>query len=132
MSKPYAGTSAAKLIADHVRDLKHCKTQDEIAAEAGFRNANLLTMLKSGKNEVPLDRVPDLARALEVDPAHLMRSSLEQWIGSAAAAAVVSVFGTPITKNELQWINEIRDASDHKDPHITGKGRAAIRGHFGK
>lgn len=132
MAHPYADSAAARLIVDRVRDLKHSKTQGEIAVEAGFQNSNFLTMLKSGKNKIPLDRVPDLARALEVDPALLMRLSLEQSIGPAAAAAVVSVFGTPVTQNELHWLNEIRDASDHKDPHMTAKGRAAIRGYFGK
>ncbi|SIT02987.1 hypothetical protein [Paracoccus saliphilus] len=128
MSKPYAGTPAAKLIADHVHYLKHRKTQSDIAVESGFRNSNFVSMLKSGANNVPICRAPGLARALEVDPALLMRLSLEQSIGPAAAKAVLSVFRTPVSKNELLWLNEIRDSSDHNDPHMTAKGRATIRG----
>lgn len=132
MSHPFAGTAAAKLIADRVGYLKHRKTQSDIAAESGFRNSNFVSMLKNGSNKVPIDRVPDLARALEVDPALLMRLSLEQSIGPAAAKAVLSVFRTPVSENELQWLTEIRDASEQNDPHMTAKGRAAIRGYFGK
>src|SRR5690606_24280839 len=110
----------------------HRKTQGEIAAEAGFQNPNFVSMLKNGANKVPIDRVPDLARALEVDPALLLRLSLEQSIGPAAAKAVLSVFRTPVSENEHHWLSEIRDASDHLDPHMTAKGRAAIRGYFGK
>jgi DNA-binding Xre family transcriptional regulator len=73
MSNPFQNTPAARLIADRVRDLSHRKTQAEIAAEAGFTNANMMSLLKSGKNKVPLDRVPSLAKALEMDPALLMR-----------------------------------------------------------
>ena len=77
MTHPYANTPATRLIIDRVRDLSHRKSQAEIAAEAGFVNANFVSLLKSGKNKVPLDRVPALARALEVDPAYLMRLALD-------------------------------------------------------
>ncbi len=77
MSNPHLNTPAALFIADRVRDLKHRKSQKEIAQEAGFVNANMLSLLQSGATKVPLDRVPALARALEVDRAYLMRLSLE-------------------------------------------------------
>jgi len=37
-----------------------------------------------------------------------------------------------VTGNELGWLNEIREASDHSDPRMTSRGRAAIRAIFGK
>jgi len=61
MTNPYANTATARLIADRIRDLSHRKTQAEIASEAGFGNANMMTFLKNGRNKVPLDRVPSLA-----------------------------------------------------------------------
>ena len=63
MTNPYANTATARLIADRIRDLSHKKTQAEIASEAGFANANMMTFLKNGRNKVPLDRVPSLAKA---------------------------------------------------------------------
>ena len=59
MTNPYKNTPTARFITDRVRDLSHRKTQSEIAAEAGFVNANFMSLLKSGKNKVPLDRVPE-------------------------------------------------------------------------
>ena len=132
MTNPYANTPATRLIIDRVRDLSHRKSQAEIAAEAGFVNANFVSLLKSGKNKVPLDRVPALARALEVDPAYLMRLSLDQSIGATAARAITEIFGTPVTENERGWITELRDASDNTDPRLTGRARTALRGIFGK
>ena len=132
MSNPFQNTPAARLIADRVRDLSHRKTQAEIAAEAGFTNANMMSLLKSGKNKVPLDRVPSLAKALEMDPALLMRLALDQAVGVTAAKAITDIFGSPVTENERGWLAELRDVSDNTDPRLTARSRAALRGIFGK
>jgi len=129
---PYQNTPTAKLIADRIRDLSHRKTQAEIASEAGFPNANMMTHLKNGRNKVPLDRVPSLAKALEVDPAMLMRLALDQAVGATAAKAITEIFGTPVTQNERGWLMEMRDASDNTDPRMTARSRAALRAIFGK
>ncbi|KPQ05855.1 MAG: hypothetical protein HLUCCA12_13825 [Rhodobacteraceae bacterium HLUCCA12] len=129
---PYENTPTARLIADRIRDLSHRKTQAEIASEAGFANANMMSMLKSGKNKLPLDRVPSLAKALEVDPAMLMRLALDQAVGATASKAITDIFGTPVTENERGWLAEIRDASDNSDPRLTGRSRAVLRSIFGK
>ncbi len=132
MSTPFHNTPAAQLITDRIQALSHRKTQAEIASEAGFANANMMTFLKNGRNKVPLDRVPALAKALEVDPAYLMRLSIEQAIGVTSAQAVVEIFGTPATENERGWLMELREASDNGDPRLTARSRAALRGIFGK
>ena len=132
MTQPYQNTATAKLIADRIRDLSHKKTQAEIAIDAGFPNANMITFLKNGRNKVPLDRVPSLAKALEVDPAYLMRLALDQAVGATAAKAITDIFGTPATENERGWLQELRDASENTDPRITARSRATLRGIFGK
>lgn len=132
MTLPYQNTATAKLIADRIRDLGFKKTQAEIASEAGFPNANMISFLKNGRNKVPIDRVPSLAKALEVDPAFLMRLALDQAVGATAAKAIVDIFGTPATVNEQVWLAELRDASDNSDPRITTRSRAALRAIFGK
>ena len=132
MIKPFQNSPAAKLVADRVRDLSHKKTQAEIAAEAGFANPNFMTFLKNGQNKIPLDRVPSLAKALEVDPAYLMRIALDQSVGATAGKAITDIFGSPSTENERGWLVEIRDASENTDPRLTSRSRAALRGIFGK
>lgn len=132
MSNPFKNSRAAVFLTERLRDLKHRKTQKEVAREVGFLNANMLSLLKSGANKVPLDRVPALAKALEADPAYLMRLSLEQSVGVTAANAIVEVFGTPVSENERGWLEEIRDASDHSDPRLTTRSRVVLRGIFGR
>jgi hypothetical protein len=115
-----------------VLELRPRKSQAEIAVETGFVNPNVLAMIKSGATKLPLDRVPSLARALDCDAAYLMRLALEQSEGDTAAQAIVEIMGTPVTGNELGWLQEIRDASDHSDPRLTQRSRTAIRAIFGK
>ena len=80
---------------------------------------------------MPIDRVPSLAKTLEVDPAHLMRLAPDQAVGATAAKAIVDIFGTPATVNEQGWLAELRDAADNADPRITARSRAALRAIFG-
>ena len=130
--KPYADTRLAKYIDKRVMKMRPNKSQNEIAVEAGFVSVNMLSMIKAGSTKLPLDRVPSLARALECDPAYLLRLTLDQVLGDTTASAIVEILGTPVTNNELGWLNEIREASGHSDPRMTGRGRAAIRAIFGQ
>jgi hypothetical protein len=130
--KPHADTGLAKYIERRVLELKSKKSQLQIASEAGFPNPNMVTMIKTGASKLALDRVPSMARALECDPALLLRLALEQAIGGTAAQAIIEIFGTPVTANELGWLQEVRAASDHSDPRMTSRSRAAIHTIFGK
>ena len=130
--KPYQDTELAKYVERRVLELKSKKTQAEIASEAGYPNANMVSMVKSGSSKLALDRVPSMARALECDPAYLMRLALEQAVGRTAAAAVIEIFGEPVTQNELGWIKAIRTASDNSDPRLASRSQAAISAIFGR
>jgi len=130
--KPHQDTRLAKYVERRILELKPKKTQAEIAAQAGYPNPNMVTMIKQGSSKAALDRIPSLARALEVDPGYLMSLALEQAIGKTAAAALIEIFGDPISQNELGWIKAIREASDHSDPRLTSRSRAAINAIFGR
>ncbi|SLN53601.1 hypothetical protein ROG8370_02405 [Roseovarius gaetbuli] len=130
--KPHEETRLAKYIERRVLELKARKSQLQIASEAGFPNANMITMIKNGSSKLALDRVPSMARSLECDPAYLMGLALEQAVGDTAAQAIIEIFGTPITANELGWLQEIRGASEHSDPRITSRSQTAIRAIFGR
>lgn len=132
MPNAYEDSPAAAFVRRQTELLSHRKTQKVIAHEAGFVNSNLISMIKNGTTKIPLDRVPALARALEADPAYLMRLSLEQAIGQTASVAVLEVFGTATTLNERGWLEEIRDASGQTDPKLTARSRSALRAIFGK
>lgn len=125
--KPHADSRLAKFLNTRLLELKHKKTQAQIAEEAGFVNPNMLTMIKQGSTKLPLDRVPDLAKALDTDRALLLRLAFEQAEGSTIAAAIYEIIGEPVTENERGWLAEIRDASGDTDPRLTSRAKAAVR-----
>ena len=59
------------------RPMKGKTSRAEIAAEAGFDDADVLSRIEGGAFSLPLERAADLARALEVDPAYLLRLAAE-------------------------------------------------------
>ncbi len=130
--KPYENTRLAKFIRQRVLKLQSTKSQSEIAAEAGFVNPNMISMIKGGSNKLPLDRVPSLARALDCDAAFLLGLALEQTVGETQAHVIVDVLGAPVSANELDWLTEIRKASGFSDPCLTADHRDAVQAMFGK
>jgi transcriptional regulator with XRE-family HTH domain len=129
--KPYAETKLAKFLEKRILELRPKKTQRKIAAETGFASVNMLAMIKAGKSRLPLDRVPALAKALEVDGARLFLMAVEQQ-DNALAIVLRDIFGTAVSRNEVDWLEEIRGASRHTDPNLTARAQKAIRGIFGR
>ncbi|EBC2960978.1 XRE family transcriptional regulator [Salmonella enterica] len=54
------------------------KNQATIASEIGYKNPNNLSLIKSGKIPLPIDKVRPLANALGADPVRLMLMVLEE------------------------------------------------------
>jgi hypothetical protein len=131
MKRPYADSDLAAFIAKRVLGLRP-KSQIDIAGEAGFVNANVVSMLKSGATKLPLDRVLALAKALECDPKRLFLLAFRQRGYETEQTAIADIFGTVVTRNEVIWLEELRDASGRSDPSLTSRSRAALRGIFSK
>ncbi|MCZ8548774.1 hypothetical protein OOJ09_31905, partial [Mesorhizobium qingshengii] len=86
--KPYSSTRLAQFVERRILELKAKKTQSTIASEAGFGQHNMLTNIKLGNSKLPLDRVPALAKALEVDAALLFMMAVEQLGGDTTELAI--------------------------------------------
>ena len=122
---PFASTRLAKFVSKRIDEL-HNKTQADIAREAGFKNANFVTMIKTGSAKLPLDRVPEFAKALDTDPGALMRLAIEQTYGPKMLAVFVELLGEPLTENERAWIDLVRTASNGIDPFPSTTARKAL------
>ena len=130
--RPHEHTRLTRFLNRRIDELRGTKTQVEIAEQAGYTNPNNVSMLRSGAAKLALDRVPQMAKALDVDPAFLLRLTLEQALNLTTARAIDEILGTPISANERMWIEEIRDASGDSDPRLTARSRSALRAIFGK
>ncbi|MGA7181264.1 MAG: hypothetical protein WBX11_16985 [Thiobacillaceae bacterium] len=59
------------------------KSQKEIAVEVGYDKANVITMFKQGSTKLPINKVPIFAKALGVDPVHLLRIVMQEYAPDA-------------------------------------------------
>lgn len=98
---------------------KSDKTQIEIAHELGYDKPNIITMFKHGATKVPVAKVPALARALGLDPAHLLRLALSEY-SPEILEAIESSFGWLVAEDEYQLLKQVRT--------LTGGDPAAMKG----
>ncbi|ENL8728993.1 XRE family transcriptional regulator [Citrobacter amalonaticus] len=89
------------------------KTQATIAKEMGYRNSNNLSLIKSGKIPLPVDKVRPLALSLDADPVRLMLMVLEE-----RHPELLEFFreeGTaPLTKDEKLVLEAFRKRFDNQ------------------
>lgn len=109
-----ARTTVAEFIADSLA--LSDRTQREIAQECGFDTPNVISMIKDGSMKVPISRVGALAKALEVDPAHLLRLVLLEYAPETWEAIENIMQSTVLTANELKLVHAYR--------HLTGDNDA--------
>jgi transcriptional regulator with XRE-family HTH domain len=118
---PYAETPMAQYLTKQIDALSGIKTQREIAAEIGYDKPNMISMFKRGEAKVPLDKIPALAKALHVDPAHLFRLAMEQqWPGMKAV--VDEIFKNIASDNETETLlKPWREITKERDPSPTSQ-----------
>jgi hypothetical protein len=100
ITAPYADTALCKFVTKQIAALSGLKSQREIAAEVGYDRPNIISMIKNGVTALPLDKVPAFAKALDVDPRHLFRLTLEQNHPEIARVAH-EIFGNVVSDNEM-------------------------------
>ena len=92
------------------------KTQRQISEETGFESPNLITMIKNGTSKLPINRIANLARSLNTDPAHMLRVVMSEYSPDSWAAIEQNMGGSVLTANELDLVRQFRLATADKDP----------------
>ncbi len=98
-----ATSQLARFVSKQIEKHQHRLTQREIAHRAGFKNANILSMIKDGRVKMPLERVPALAAALECDVTELGLLALRQHYSDDLVTLILSLGGqrNPVSADEL-------------------------------
>jgi transcriptional regulator with XRE-family HTH domain len=123
---PFENGAVARYIDKQIDALKGVKTQREIAAEIGYEKPNIISMFKHGEVKVPLDKIPALAKALHVDPAHLFRLALEQYWPDLGDT-IVGIFGPIVSANEEEiLLKPWREATHNLDPAPSPEIKEAV------
>jgi transcriptional regulator with XRE-family HTH domain len=128
---PFADSKIASYLSKQIDALQGIKSQREIASEIGYDKPNMISMFKRGEAKVPLDKVPALAKAINVDPAFLFRLALEQYWPDVASA-LAPVFRTVISRNEEKLILAFREMTNDTDPEITQEILTKLRQSIGQ
>ena len=56
------------------------KSQADIAREVGYDRPNVVNMMKQGVTKLPINKISAFAKALKVDPAHLLRIVMSEYL----------------------------------------------------
>lgn len=85
------------------------KTQKEIAAAVGYDRPNFITMIKKGQSKLPISKAVPLAKALGVDPIHMLRLVLQEYQPEVwtAVEQVADSAGKEILTQEERTLLEI-------------------------
>lgn len=102
-----------KSVADYLNwQINLCgKKQLEIAEEVGFPKPNIITMIKQGKTKLPLDKVGKFAKAIEVDPIHLFKLCMQEYMPDTWKEIEKMIDQPVLTTNELEFVEVMREAN---------------------
>lgn len=134
MAKPVSTSTTSKIatyLANQIKALEGIKSQREIALEMGYPKGNIISMFKTGEVKVPLDKIPALAKAINVDPAFLFRLAMEQY-WPAMNEAISAIFGAITTLNQRAILARIAELTGEDDPELTPELDAKLKKAFQK
>lgn len=102
-------TTVAEFLADKMAasDL----TQREIAEACGFDKPNIITMFKNGQTKLPINRIAPLAKVLGIDPVHLLRLVMSEYLPETWEAIEDILQSTLLSANELQLVRSFREVT---------------------
>ena len=116
--------TVAEFLADKIAAID--KTQRQIAEECGFDNPNIITMFKNGLTKLPINRIGPLAKALDVDPAYLLRLVMNEYMQDSWEFIENIMQSTVLSANELQLVRAYREVTGDNDAAAVVIDRSAV------
>ena len=105
---------------------KSGKTQLEISAAAGFPRSSVLSMIKQGQTKMPLARIPQMARALEVDEVEFFRLAMSEYMPELLRICDHMYQRERLSEEESALIREIRAVAGARGLRLDGDVRQAL------
>jgi hypothetical protein len=93
------------------------RTNEDVAMELGYRAPNMISMWRTGKTRVPLEKVPDLARLMKLDIAAILPLWFEQYWGERddAKTTLKNLTGRIASDREVHLLDAIRGSTKTRD-----------------
>ena len=89
--------------------------QKDISTALGYTKPNIVTMFKQGLTKLPIEKVGPFANVLGVDPVHLLRIVMNDYMPDTYNAIVKMLGQEPITEHELAIVTAIRELTGGKN-----------------
>lgn len=119
-------SKVSDLISKRIDELKGVISQREIADKVGYQNQNIISMIKQGESKLALDRVPAMAKALDLDVKLLMGLALEQFYSRKFVETMIGIFEAPYTDDEIAVLEIIREVAGGGRLSLTDKQKEEI------
>ena len=103
------------------------RSQRDIAEVAGFPKPNALSMMKTGDMKVPIDRIPALADACDVDAAAFVRVAMQEYQPDVWQTILRAV-GEPMSADETDLLSIYRITKKQHGIHLAKTAGEMILG----
>ncbi len=115
-----------RFLSKRIEDLKGVKSQREIAADLGYERPNIISMFKQGDTKVPLDKIPALAKSLEVDFGYLLRLGIEQFM-TGETEKLAHFMDRVVSDDEWEVVRMLRDVASDSEVVLDDEKRTILR-----
>ena len=102
------------------------KSPSQIADEAGLSSPDLLQLVGEGRAKLPVQHVQAVAGALGIDPVHLMRIVVTEYLPGVWESVEQALQGTALTANERRLVDAYRQVTGNSDAVPTVIDRDAV------
>ena len=94
------------------------KSQADIAREVGYERSNVVNMMKQGTLKLPITKVGAMAKALGVDPVHLLRLTMTEYMPETMAAVEQIMGRALLTESEQRILEVVRKAAAGREVRL--------------
>jgi hypothetical protein len=116
------------LLRQRFHELGEKASLNAVARTLGYINPKTVALFLEGDANLPLDKVPAMARALDLEPSHLFRLALRQYWSDPAEASTIT--RCLVSADELAILDLLRSITGEAElaltPELDGRIRSAF------
>jgi hypothetical protein len=121
------------LLRERLHELGEKASLNTVTRALGYINPKTVELFLEGEANLPLDKVPAMARALDLEPSRLFRLALRQYWRNSAEASIIT--RCLVSADELAILDLLRSMTGEAElsltPELDGRIRSAFSGEWG-
>ena len=86
-------------------------TNEQLASELGYTRPNIISMWRTGRTRIPLEKLPALAKLLKFELTALLPLWIEQYTGSAGQVELKRAVARLASEDEAVMLEQFRKAT---------------------